>query len=323
MNRKMVIGGLLFFLLASATAYKLYSRETNAITATGTIEVTRVDISPKVGGQLVELLLQEGDAVQPGQKVARISRPDLEAQLLRDEAAYKRAEIQLNDLQKGARSQEKEDALAAVLSAQVLYNKAQSDYQRYVELFEKGAISTQALETTKANRDVAYHSLVAAQSRQGIVEEGNRIDVVAAQRLEVERSRAIVVASQSVLNDTTVISPGMGTVVSKNVEAGEYVNAGVPIITIVRLPECWVKIYIASTQLGNIHLGQEVRVMVDSFPNRVFNGVIKEINQNAEFTPRQSITQRERANMVFAVKVQLDNQDGVLKAGMPADVTIP
>lgn len=323
MNRRIVIGGLLFLVLVSGTAYKLYDRGTDAITATGTIEVTRVDISPKVGGQLIELLLEEGDTVQAGQKVGRISRPDLEAQLLRDEAAYKKAEIQLTDLQKGSRSQEKEDALAAVLSAQALYNKALSDYQRYAELYEKGAIATQLLETTKANRDVAYNTLVAAQSRQGIVEEGNRIDVVDAQRLEVERNRAIAEASRSVLNDTTVISPGAGTVVSKNYESGEYVNAGVPLITIVKLPECWVKIYIASTQLGNIYLGQQVRVMVDSFPGRVFNGVIKEISQTAEFTPRQSLTQRERANMVFAVKVQLENQDGVLKAGMPADVTIP
>lgn len=323
MNKKIVAIGLLLLVLAAATAYKLYHREAETMTATGTIEVTRVDISPKVGGQLVELLVKEGDSVQAGQKVARVSRPDLDAQLLRDEAAYKRAEIQLTDLQKGARLQEREDALASVVSAQVLYEKAQSDYQRYAELFAKGAISAQQLESSKAGRDVAYQTYIAAQSRQGMVEEGNRIDVVDAQRLEVERNKAIVEASRTVVNDTIVISPGVGTVVSKNVEAGEYVNPGNPIITVVKLSECWVKVYIASTQLGQISLNQEVQVKVDSYPERIFHGVISEISQTAEFTPRQSLTQRERANMVFGVKVRVDNPDGILKAGMPADVRIP
>lgn len=323
MNKKVVAIGLLLLVLAGATAYKLYHREAETMTATGTIEVTRVDISPKVGGQLVELLVKEGDSVLAGQKVARVSRPDLDAQLLRDEAAYKRAEIQLTDLQKGSRPQEKEDALTSVVSARVLYNKAQSDYQRYAELFAKGAISAQQLESSKTGRDVAYQTYMAAQSRQGIVEEGNRIDVVDAQRLEVERNKAIVEASRTVVNDTTVISPGVGTVVSKNVEAGEYVNAGNPIITIVKLSECWVKVYIASTQLGQISLNQAVQVKVDSYPERIFQGVISEISQTAEFTPRQSLTQRERANMVFGVKVRVDNPDGILKAGMPADVRIP
>ena len=119
-----------------------------------------------------------------------------------------------------------------------------------------------------------------------------------------------------------IASPLDGLVLTKNFEDGEYVNAGAAIATVGNMQDCWVKIYVASTQLGQIKVGQQTDVMIDSFPGKVFSGTIKEISQNAEFTPRQSITQRERANQVFAVKVQIDNSDDSLKPGMPADVVI-
>lgn len=99
-------------------------------------------------------------------------------------------------------------------------------------------------------------------------------------------------------------------------------NAGSAIGTVGNWRDCWVKVYISSSQLGLIQVGQGVRIRVDSFPDRDFSGNIKEISQQAEFTPIQSITQQERANMVFAVKVKIDNAEGILKPGMPADVVI-
>jgi len=122
--------------------------------------------------------------------------------------------------------------------------------------------------------------------------------------------------------DTVVVSPISGIVLTKNFENGEYINPGSALATVGDMTDCWVKVYVSSAQLGLIKTGQAVAVKVDSFPDRVFAGTIKEISQNAEFTPRQSITQRERANLVFYVKVKVDNGEGVLKPGMPADVII-
>ncbi|MDF2634104.1 MAG: hypothetical protein K0R78_978 [Pelosinus sp.] len=113
-----------------------------------------------------------------------------------------------------------------------------------------------------------------------------------------------------------------GVVLNKNYQNGEFVNPGSAIATIGDLNDCWVKVYISSEQLGLIKLGQSVDVKIDAYPDKVFAGNIKEISQNAEFTPRQSITQKERANLVFYVKVKIDNSEGILKPGMPADVVI-
>ncbi len=323
MNKRLVIvGAVILIALTAIAAYKLYFAREDGITATGTIEVTRADVMPKVNGYLSELKLQAGDTVKAGQVVARISRTDLEAQLLRDEAALVKAKVQLTDLEKGARSQEVQAAYASLASAQSVYAKAKTDLDRYKALYRDGAIAAQQLDAAQSGYDVAASSLAAAQAQLSLVQEGNRPDTIEAQRLEVKRSQAIVDASRALLADTVVTVPIDGVVLTKNFENGEYINPGSALATVGDMNDCWVKVYVSSTQLGLIKVGQPADVKVDSFPGRTFRGTIKEISQNAEFTPRQSITQRERSNLVFYVKVRVDNADGVLKPGMPADVII-
>ncbi|WP_021170714.1 putative multidrug resistance protein EmrK [Sporomusa ovata DSM 2662] len=321
-NKKILVGVLLTLFVTGGAAYKYLKPAETGITATGTIEVTRADVMPKVNGYLTGLELKAGDAVEARQKVAKITRADLEAQVVRDEAALAKAAAQLRDLEAGPRSQERQELSALLDSARSTYEKTRQDYERYQSLYQAGAISLQQLDTARSNMEVAYGSMTAANQRLSLGIEGNRPEAIEAQRLELERSKAVLAASKVLLEDTVVISPINGLILSKNFENGEYVNPGAAILTVGDMNDCWVKIYVSSTQLGLIAVGQEAKVKVDSFPDRVFRGEIKEINQNAEFTPRQSITQSERANLVFAVKVQLDNAEGILKPGMPADVVL-
>ena len=309
-------------IVTGMAGYKLYGRAEKGITATGTIEVTKTDITPKVAGYLAELKIKEGDIVTIGQLVARIDRPDLQAQLLRDEAALARAKAQLRDLEQGARTQELQEAAANLSAAKSLAEKAKADFERYSRLFRDGAISTQQLDNSRSAHEVAANNLLAAQSRYSLLQAGTRPETIEAQRLEVQRSQAVLVSSQTQLADTSVASPLAGRVLSKNYEKGEFVNAGSAIATIGDMRDCWVKIYVATEQLGRIRLGQAAKVKIDAYPDRLFRGEIKEISQNAEYTPRQSITQRERANMVFAVKVKIDNAEEFMKPGLPADVVI-
>lgn len=321
-NKKLLVGVLIAAVAVGAVGYKYLRPVEKGITATGTIEVTRADIMPKVNGYLSGLQIKVGDTVKSGQKVAKIARVDLEAQVLRDEAALAKATAQLRDLEAGPRRQERQELSAMADSARSVYERAQNDYLRYQSLYTTGAISTQQLDTARSNMEVAYSAMTAANERLSLGDEGSRPETIEAQRLEVERSKAVLAASKVLLEDTVVVSPINGLVLAKNFEDGEYVNPGAAIFTVGDMSDCWVKVYISSTQLGKIAVGQEASVKVDSFPGRIFRGEIKEISQNAEFTPRQSITQSERANLVFAVKVKVDNSEGVLKPGMPADVVL-
>ena len=314
---------VLLLLVLGAAAYKLWPAETKALKATGTIEVTKADVMPKVNGYLTEFTLKAGDKVQAGQQIARINRTDLDAQVIRDEAALARAVAQLKDLEAGSRPQEKTELAAAVSSALSKYEKARADFERYQALYTKGAVSAQQMDVARSGLEVASGDLTAARQRLSLSEEGTRPDTIEAQRLEVERSKAVLAASKTMIEDTYVKSPIAGLVLTKNYENGEYVNPGAAVITVGDMADCWVKVYIPSTHLGRIAVGQKAEVRVDSFPGRIFPGNIQEIAQHAEYTPRQSITPSERANLVFAVKVKVDNNEGILKPGMPADVTLP
>jgi HlyD family secretion protein len=322
--KKQVIAGVLIVVAITAIflGTKWFGKKEVGIIATGTIEVTKVDIAPKLSGYLTELSIRQGDKVNLGQVIARISRVDLEAQALRDEAALQKAEAQLRDLEKGVRTQERSELIASIGSAEAVDKKAQADLERYRSLYNQGAVSQQQWDTVQVNFETAQSSVRAARARLSLADEGNRPDTIEAQRLEVVRSKAILTMARTQMADTVVSSPQQGVVLTKNFEKGEFVNAGSAIATIGNVQDCWVKIYIPSTQLGLIKIGQPAVVKVDSYPGKTFSGEIKEISQNAEFTPRQSLTQNERANMVYAVKVRIDNAEDVLKPGMPADVVI-
>ena len=321
-SKKVVVAVTAVSLVIGAAAWKMWPSGEHVLKATGTIEVTRADTIPKINGYLSDLKVQAGDQVQAGQVIAIITRSDLEAQVIRDEAALARAAAQLRDLEAGSRVQERQELAASVASAQSVYDKAAADFVRYQTLYEKGAVSAQQLDVARSSQEVAYNALVAAQQKLSLSEAGSRPETIEAQRLEVERSKAVLAASKTMMEDTVVKSPVSGLVLSKNYENGEYVNPGAAIITVGDMQDCWVKIYIPSTQLGRIAIGQQADIRVDAFPGRRFSGVIKEISQQAEFTPRQSITPNERANLVFAVKIKLDNREGILKPGMPADVIL-
>lgn len=126
---------------------------------------------------------------------------------------------------------------------------------------------------------------------------------------------------QAQMDRLTLHSPIGGVVQKRLVRAGEVVAPGTPILTIANPRDLRLTVYVLEAQLGRVALGQRVAIRADSFPNRTFDGRVQTIATRAEFTPRNVQTQRDRQNLVFAVKVRLPNLDGALKAGLPADAT--
>ncbi len=109
---------------------------------------------------------------------------------------------------------------------------------------------------------------------------------------------------------------------TKNLEAGEIVSAGTPVYTIGDLAHPWVTVYVKEDKLGLVKLQQTARVAVDSYPDKTYSGTVTSIASEAEFSPKNVQTKEERVNLVFAVEVSVENPNGELKPGMPADVTI-
>jgi multidrug resistance efflux pump len=116
-------------------------------------------------------------------------------------------------------------------------------------------------------------------------------------------------------------SPISGVVTRVPMHTGEVVGPGQTVLAVADLHTLDLMAYVLERDLGSVRVGQAVAVTADPFPGRVFNGVVVSTNQRAEFTPRNVQTQRDRLNLVFGVKVRVENPDGALKPGMPADAT--
>jgi HlyD family secretion protein len=185
---------------------------------------------------------------------------------------------------------------AAVQNAEAQYDKAKRDHERYKTLFAQGVISPQQMDAAKTASDVASSQLAL--------------------------SRAALRTAEVRLRDAVIFAPLSGVALRKNVEEGETVAAGVPVVTIGDLDKPWVKVYVKENQLGLVKLGQKVEVTVDSFPEKKYEGEITFISSDAEFTPKNVQTREERVKLVFGVKVSVKNENNELKPGMPADVMI-
>jgi len=306
--------------LAIGSFQEYRSQQAAAHRLTGTVEVTKADITAKTNGYLQQLSIKEGDSVQKGMTAAVLDRQDLAAALLRDEAARQKAQAQLAALENGARPEERRAAAANTEAARAAAEKAAQDYTRAAALYSEGAISRAAYDEASANRNATAARCAAAQEQEDLLTAGTRTEDLDAARDELRRTDAILAMSRSAVNDLTVLCPLNGFILTKNYEPGEYVTAGTPIATVADLSDCWVRVYIASPDLANIRIGSPADVYIDARPDQPLRGHVREISDRAEFTPRQSITKNERANLVFAVKVAIDNGDGLVKPGMPADV---
>jgi HlyD family secretion protein len=113
-----------------------------------------------------------------------------------------------------------------------------------------------------------------------------------------------------------------GLVLAKHAEPGEMLAAGAPVVTIARMDEVWLRGYIPEAEVGRVAIGQRARVTADAWPGRVLEGRVSFISSEAEFTPKNVQTEKERVKLVYRIKVTLPNPKGELKPGMPVDAVI-
>jgi HlyD family secretion protein len=329
-RNKFLLLTFLVFTVVAATLYLFRNEisflqslpEESTISATGTVEVEDYNIAARVSGKILAMKAKEGDPVKRAQVLAVIEREDLKHQVEAQKAAIKAARSVLEDLLMGPRPEKIQIAEARVSSARSRYEQARRDFLRYRELFEDEVISKKELEQFRLALEVAENDLRAARSELEDLEAGTRENRIEAQREEILRLEAMLAASESIFKHTRVPCPVTGLVLSRNFDPGEFVVPGAVLYTIGDPLDCKVRIFIPSTLIGRVFHGQKAEIRVDSFPGKIFTGTVSNIAEKAEFTPRQSITPKERANMVFRVEIAVDNSDRLLKPGMPADVIL-
>ncbi len=299
------------------------SDEDGTIIASGTIEAVEVSVAAKTSGQIEKIFIEEGSRVRAGDTLAIIDSSSLAIQLRQAEAAVDLAGSQLDLLLKGARVEDIRQVEEAAKQAEATFKLASEDLERIKNLYAKESATLKMLQDTETRFKVAEAQHAAAQQALQKVRKLSRPEEVKAAQARLAQAEAGRDLLKKTITDATIISPTAGIVTHKAREPGEFVGPGITLLTIADLDNVRLNIYVKEIDLGRVRLGQRSGVRIDSHPDRVFNGTVIFISPEAEFTPKNVQTQEERVKLVYRVKIQIPNPDGILKPGMPADASIP
>jgi HlyD family secretion protein len=273
------------------------------------------------------------------------SRPEEIAQA---EASAQQAKARLDEMLAGSRPEELSAAEAVLRRAKAEAERARLDAERYEGLYKKEIVSAQqydlartAYETALARQreaeeqyklvkegprkeqiEQARAAWLQAQERFVLVKKGPRQETIEQARARLQQAKEGLAVAETRLGYATLTSPLAGVVLSKNVEPGEFVAAGTPIVTVGDLENVWLRAYINETDLGRVKVGQPVRVTTDTYPDKRYEGRVSFIAAQAEFTPKSVQTEKERVKLVYRIKVDIRNPNMELKPGMPADAEI-
>jgi HlyD family secretion protein len=364
------------------------SASSAALTASGTVETTEINVAPEVAGKILAVDVQEGDTVQAGDVLVHFDDSILKDQRTIATANLQTAEIALVQLTSPATianlqkaiAQDKQDidnaqqaydnqkyfttnqnavqnAYSGLVLAQKTLDDAQSDYDKVAGNPDNNTDKANAYQKLYAAQ-LAYNSAnylyglwtgkddskqleikaaALAVAKAKLPEDQALLDVLMGGPIpenatgtgivQLEQARIAVQLAQANLNllddqisRTTVLAPLDGVVMTRNAEPGSVVNAGAALLTLARLDELTITVYVPEDRVGEVRLGQTARVSVDSFPGVAFTAAVTYISDQAEFTPRNVQTVSGRKNTVFAIKLRLNDTSEKLKPGMPADV---
>jgi HlyD family secretion protein len=246
------------------------------------LEAVEVDVGALVPGRVAALRCDEGDDVARGDVVAVLEAEELTAAAAAAAAAARAASERITAARAG-------------------YAAAEDRFARVARAYPAG-ITKAEYESARAVRDGAAAELASARSLAAQAE---------ATRAQLEARR----------REVEIVAPITGVVLSRNVETGEVVAAGTPVVTLAALSVLDLHVFIPEAKVGLVNVGDPVEVAVDSYRGEIFRGKVKAVGSKAEFTPRNVESREDRVALVFKVTVAVPNGDGRLKAGMPADAT--
>jgi HlyD family secretion protein len=272
------------------------------------------------------------------------------------ESAWKKAQHALADLEAGSRPQEITAAEAAVAAAMADVDRLRADYRRQTALFQRKTVTEEEFESARAAYQVAVEKHRQAVEQLKLAKEGYRKEqieqaraalaqakaqydlVLAGPRDEdkqqgearVAQAKAALAMAETQVSYATIVSPLSGVVLSKNIEDGDYVAPGTPVVTIGDLKNVWLRAYIQEADKDRVKFGQRARITTDTLvgnEKEACEGRVSFISQEAEFTPKNVQTQKERVKLVYRIKIDILNpgwekKQWRLKPGMPADAVI-
>ncbi len=264
------------------------------------------------------------------------------------EAALKQAQAELAHLTSEPRYWQIEQAMADWVEAKAQAENARKSLKRVEELSKRDLIARQELddaavrtaeveqkvkatgqrydllvaETGQEDLERPWQRVVEANAKLRQLRAGYRKEEIAQAKSGLEAAQAKAHWIRTQLDETVIKSPVDALVETLDLQTGDLVGAGKPAVTLLRTGSLWVRAYLPEAQLRFVHPGDKASIRVDSFPDRIFGGVVRRIHRQGEFAPRNARTDETRVLQVFETEVRIDDPDHVLRPGMSAAVAI-
>lgn len=296
MKKILALAGTALMMVACGGNEKAYD-------ATGTFEATETTVFAEQSGALLTFSVNEGDSIGQSQEVGLI------------DTTQTWLKIQQLGATKEVYQSQKPDMERQIAATRQQLVKAKQDEQRYRELVADGAAPSKMLDDAVSQVKVLQKQLDAQISSLS----------TSTRALDKQTAAAEVQASQlrDMLRKCHVTAPTKGTVLEKYVERGEFVSVGKPLFKVADTQEMYLRAYVTSAQLQTVKLGQRVKVFADygDQQKREYEGTVTWISSRSEFTPKTILTDDERADLVYAVKIAVRN-DGYIKIGMYGEVKL-
>ncbi|GMG82089.1 HlyD family efflux transporter periplasmic adaptor subunit [Paralimibaculum aggregatum] len=249
----------------------------------GRIEAVQIDIATKTAGRVAEILVREGDLVQPGDHVATIDTASLQARYLAAKADIASAESDVAA------------ARASIAEANARLVLAEQELKRATRLVERGHAAQEALDIRISQRDAAIANVAAAEA------------TLLSRERDVDAANASAAAIKTDIDDATLVAPTVGRVLYRLAEPGEVLASGGKVLTLVDLSDIYMEVFLPLAQAHRASFGAEARIMLDIFDFFV-PATVSFVSPESQFTPKEVETRSEREKLMFRVKVRVPEE---------------
>lgn len=287
----------------------------------GNVDIREVQLAFRQPGRIAQMGLEEGDAVTVGTRMASLDAQPFRETLAAADAAVQVAQAELDKLRRGLRPQEIVQARQAVHQASAIATDAERNFRRQSGLLATGASSQRTVDAARAARDQAVARLEASRAALSQAREGFRREDIAAGEARLAAAQAARAQAATALADTELLAPSAGTVIARVREPGSMVASQSTVYSLSLDTPVYVRAYIGEPDLGRIVPGMTVRVRSDS-SDRIYQGRIGFISPRAEFTPKTVETTDLRTDLVYRLRVVIDDPDSSLRRGMPVTIDV-
>ena len=288
----------------------------------GNVDVRQVNLSFKVPGRIESLTVDEGDQVKAGQVLAVLAADYFEDDLRLVRASLDQAKANLERLKNGSRPEEIEVARALEGERLATKHRAEQDFRRTERLNNTGAQSRQDFEQAQAAYLETNARLKSAIATRQLMEIGPRKEDIAAGVAQLDAESAKVVIAERKLADARLLAPNDGVILTRAREQGAIVQAGETVFSLTLVKPVWVRTYVGEPDLGLAQPGVSVTVTTDASAGRSFVGHVGFVSPLAEFTPKTVESRELRTDLVYRLRIVVEDPDASLRQGMPVSIKL-